>query len=414
MQNYFDSTHLYTLMEMQRAMVSPLNVAAKAHRELHVHPFNPFSYTVMGRSAAAYYELLERVTRHYARPEFGITHTKVDGKTVEIVEEYVRERPFCNLLHLKKKKTTIKQPQMLVVAPLSGHYATLLRGTVEALLPHFDVYITEWLNARDIPMSKGTFDFDDYVNYLMGFLHNLRGDVHVMAVCQPSVPVMAAVSIMSSKGDPAVPKTMTLIGGPIDTRINPTKVNKTAHERSIDWFERSVISRVPFNYPGFMRKVYPGFVQLTGFMTMNLDKHVGEHLGLFMHLVDGDGESAEAHRKFYNEYLSVLDLPAEFYLQTVKSVFQDYALPKGVMVSRGRQVKPQDIKKTALLCIEGEKDDISGVGQTKAAIKLCTGLPEKMKKYHLQEGVGHYGTFNGRRFREQIVPVIVDFCQKNS
>ncbi|NDF12753.1 MAG: polyhydroxyalkanoate depolymerase [Proteobacteria bacterium] len=401
-------------MEIQRALTTPVNVAASFAKNLYTNTMNPLAYTQAGRSFGAYFELLERITRNYAEPEFGIKSVKVDGKAVAIKEVLVTEKTFCRLIHFKKEPSVKPQPKMLIVAPLSGHFATLLRGTVQDTLPYFDVYITDWANARDIPMSLGPFDFDDYVDYVIAFTEHLGSNVNLMAVCQPSVPVMAAVAIMSAKNNKYTPDTMTLIGGPIDTRVNPTKVNKTAYERPIEWFEQNVITHVPVNYPGFMRKVYPGFIQLSGFMSMNLDRHIGEHLGLFMHLVQGDGDSAEAHKKFYNEYLAVMDLPAEFYLQTVRLVFQEFALPKGKMVSRGRPVKPEAITKTALLAVEGERDDISGVGQTKAAIDLCKGLPADKKKYHLQKEVGHYGSFNGRRFREEIVPTIFNFVSKHS
>ncbi len=397
---------------------SPINIVANAGKEFYGSSMNPIAYTEFGRSAAAACELLERMTRRYMKPEFEIEEIEVKGKKVAVSQKTISRRTFCNLLHFKKD-STVKQPKMLVVAPMSGHFATLLRGTVRDLLPHFDVYITDWLNASDIPVSKGKFDLDDYIDYVSGYIQMLgkEGDLHITAVCQPAVPVLASVSLLSSQHaeDKSVvlPKTMTLIGGPIDTRKSPTEVNKLAETRSIEWFEQNVISAVPFNYPGFMRKVYPGFLQLTGFMTMNLDRHIEAHQGLFNHLVEGDGDSADAHKAFYNEYLSVMDITAEFYLQTIKAVFKEHSLPDGTMISCGRKVIPADIKKTALLCVEGERDDISGRGQTKAAINLCKGLPDSKKHYHLQKNVGHYGAFNGRRFREQIVPVIVDFAKKH-
>jgi poly(3-hydroxybutyrate) depolymerase len=416
MFNYFDNSYLYTLVEMQRAAVSPMNMMARVTKGMNQSPLNPVSYTGLGKSTAAFYELLERVTRHYQKPAWGITSTAI-GKTkkhVDIYEVIVDHKPFCDLLHFKKDPEPKKAlPKLLVVAPVSGHYATLLRGTIKELLPYFDVYVTEWINARDVPMPLGNFAFDDYVQYLIDFMHVIDEPVHVMGVCQPSVPVMAATSLMATNKDKLAPKSITLIGGPIDTRINPTKVNALAEERSIEWFEKNVITRVPVNYPGFMRRVYPGFLQLSGFMTMNLDRHIGEHMGLFMHLVEGDGLSATAHKKFYNEYLSVMDLPADFYLETVKIVFQEHSLPEGTLECLGQKIRPQDIKNTALLCIEGERDDISGVGQTKAALELCTQLPDSKKHYHLQKGVGHYGTFNGRRYKEHIVPLLVEFAKKH-
>jgi poly(3-hydroxybutyrate) depolymerase len=292
---------------------------------------------------------------------------------------------------------------------MSGHYATLLRGTVEAFLPNHDVYVTDWVDARMVPLTEGSFDLDDYIDYVISILHALGGDTHVVAVCQPSVPVLAAVALMEADGDPYVPTSMVLMGGPIDTRVNPTKVNDVAEKRGIDWFRTHVITKVPFPNPGFMRDVYPGFLQLNGFVSMNLDRHIEAHKQLFLHLVRGDGDSAQKHKEFYDEYLAVMDLDAEFYLQTVETVFVRHALPKGQMTHRGRPVDPGRIKRTALLTIEGEFDDISGVGQTEAAHRLCANIPPDRRVHYLQPGVGHYGVFNGSRFRSEIVPRISDF-----
>jgi poly(3-hydroxybutyrate) depolymerase len=292
---------------------------------------------------------------------------------------------------------------------MSGHYATLLRGTVEAFLPNHDVYITEWVDARMVPLTDGSFDLDDYIDYVISMLHALGGDTHIVGVCQPSVPVLAAVARMEAENDSYVPLSMTLMGGPIDTREHPTVVNKLAEQRGIDWFRRHVIAKVPFPHPGFMRDVYPGFLQLNGFMTMNLDRHLEAHRNLFRHLVDGDGDSATKHREFYDEYLAVMDLSAEFYLQTVETVFIRHDLPKGRMTHRGKPVDLAKIRRVALLTIEGEHDDISGVGQTQAAHKLCPNIPEDKKAHYLQLGVGHYGVFNGSRFRSEIAPRISDF-----
>lgn len=405
-----ENSHLYNLHELQHALLAPFKVLAKTNKMLHRVAISPLSYTKYGRSIAAACELAERVTHRYGKPEFGIHHTVVDGKTVSVKQEVLIHKPFCKLLRFTRD-TKKNDPKLLIVAPMSGHHATLLRGTVEALLPFADVYITDWIDGRDVPMTQGEFHLDDYVSYVMEFTRHLGPDVHLLAVCQPSVPVMAAVSIMAEDKDPKAPRSMTLIGGPIDTRVGVTKVNETATQRPLSWFESHVITRVPFHYPGFMRRVYPGFLQLGGFMSMNLDRHVGEHLKLFQHLVEGDGESASAHKKFYNEYLSVCDLPAEFYLETIDKVFQRHLLPKGELTWQGRKVDPGAITKTALLAIEGELDDISGVGQTQAALKLTKNLPASKQKYHLQKGVGHYGIFNGRRFKEHVVPVIVDFMK---
>jgi poly(3-hydroxybutyrate) depolymerase len=304
-----------------------------------------------------------------------------------------------------------QQPKVLIVAPMSGHYPTLLRGTVEAFLPQHDVYITEWVDARMVPLSQGRFDLDDYIDYVISMLHRLGGDCHVIAVCQPSVPVLAAVALMEAKNDPHVPHSMILMGGPIDTREKPTAVNRLAEERGIDWFRRNVIARVPFPHPGFMREVYPGFLQLTGFISMNLDRHLDAHRQMFEHLVSGDGDSADKHREFYDEYLAVMDLAAEFYLQTVETVFIRHALPKGEMTHRGTKVDPSRIHRVALLTIEGEHDDISGLGQTQAAHRLCTSIPADKKVHYMQRSVGHYGVFNGSRFRAEIAPRISDFIR---
>lgn len=407
-----ENSQLYHLHEMQYAAIKPLNMMASAAAMLHSHPFSPLSYTGYGKHVAAASEVLKRMTHRYAKPEFGIAHTIVNGKQVTIYEEVIEEKPFCRLLHFKKHGK-INQPKMLLVAPMSGHHATLLRGTVEALLPFLDVYITDWLDARHVSTSHGNFHLEDYISYTIEFTRLLGSNVHLMAVCQPSVPVMVAAAVMNESKDQRAPRSMTLIGGPIDTRVNPTKVNLSATEKPMSWFEKNVITRVPANYSGFMRRVYPGFLQLTGFMTLNLDRHITAHKDLYNHLVVGDGESARAHKKFYDEYLSVADLPAEFYLDCIDQVFQRHLLPKGEFVYQGKKVKPELITKTALLTLEGELDDISGVGQTEAAQKLCTNIPAKMRKHYMQKGVGHYGIFNGRKFRENVVPIIVDFVEDN-
>ncbi|MBM3617565.1 MAG: polyhydroxyalkanoate depolymerase [Alphaproteobacteria bacterium] len=418
-KNFFENpfagnSQLYNIHEAQHASMAPFHTMATAYKVFFRSPYNILSYTRFGKSMAAASELMERATRNYLKPEFGIDRTSIDGKRVDVVEEVVDDsRPFGRLLHFRKPKQFDKQPKILLVAPMSGHHATLLRGTVRGLLPFADVYITDWTDAREVPLYAGKFDLDDYITYVIDFLKILKGEAHVIAVCQPAVPVMAAASIMNAQKDPAAPRSMTLMGGPIDTREAPTEVNRTATERPFSWFENTVVTRVPANYPGFMRKVYPGFLQLTGFMTMNLERHVGEHIKLFQHLVQGDDDSAEAHRAFYNEYLSVADLPAEFYLQTIDVVFQRHLLPKGEMTYLGQKVDPSKITKTALLTIEGELDDISGVGQTKAAQKLCSGLPKEKKRHHEQKAVGHYGIFNGRKFREHIIPVIQEFITQN-
>ncbi|KQZ26489.1 esterase [Mesorhizobium sp. Root552] len=401
----------YQLYELNHAALQPARAYADAVRMLYSNPLNPLSNTLWGRSIAATAELFERTTRHYSKPSFGITSVEVDWKSVPVSEQVVWSRPFCNLIRFNKAMPAGKNPgpKLLIVAPMSGHYATLLRGTVEAMLPHAEVHITDWVDARMVPMAEGSFDLDDYVDYVIDMLHELGPDTHVMAVCQPSVPVLAAVSLMEARGDAFAPSTMTLMGGPIDTRSHPTAVNALAKEKGIDWFREHVIMQAPWPAPGFGRFVYPGFLQLSGFMGMNLDRHIIAHKDFFMHLVKHDGDSAEKHREFYDEYLAVMDLTAEFYLQTVDTVFIRHALPKGEMMHRGTPVDPSAIRSTALFTVEGENDDISGIGQTRAAHDLCINIPDGMKAHYMQPAVGHYGVFNGSRFRSEIVPRIVDF-----
>lgn len=401
----------YQLYELNHAALQPARVYADAVRLFYSNPLNPFSHTPFGRSVAATAELFERTTRRYGKPQFGLDKTVLDWKTVGVTERTVWSKPFCNLVRFERALPANRKadPKLLIVAPMSGHYATLLRGTVEALLPHADVYITDWVDARMVPVTQGSFDLDDYIDYVVEMLHALGPDSHVMAVCQPSVPVLAAVALMEKRGDPFVPSTMTLMGGPVDTRRNPTAVNLLAKEKGIDWFRDNVIMQAPWPVPGFGRAVYPGFLQLSGFMSMNLDRHIIAHKDFFMHLVKNDGDGAEKHRDFYDEYLAVMDLTAEFYLQTVDTVFVRHALPKGEMTHRGEPVDPTAIRNVALLTVEGENDDISGLGQTQAAHDLCTNIPDERRAHYMQPAVGHYGVFNGSRFRSEIVPRIVDF-----
>jgi poly(3-hydroxybutyrate) depolymerase len=401
----------YELYEFNHAALSPFRAAADATRLYFRNPLNPLSHTPFGRSVAAAAELFERTTRRYGKPEWRITDTVVGGVRVPVELETAWERPFCKLVHFQKMaaKNGQHEPTLLIVAPMSGHYATLLRGTVQTFLPAHDVYITDWVDARMVPLSEGSFDLDDYIDYLISILHFLGPDVHVLAVCQPSVPVLAATALMSSADDPYLPATIILMGGPIDTRINPTKVDDLSTEHDLDWFRRNVIMKVPFPHPGFMRDVYPGFLQLSGFMQMNLNRHVEAHRDLFRHLVAGDGDSAEKHREFYDEYLAVMDLTAEFYLQTVDTVFKRHALPKGEMVHRGQKVDTTAISKVAMFTIEGENDDITGLGHTRAAHELVPRLPGEMRAHYLAPGVGHYGVFNGSRFRADIAPRVADF-----
>jgi poly(3-hydroxybutyrate) depolymerase len=401
----------YHLYDLNHAALQPMRAFADAMRLFYSNPVNPLSHTPFGRTLAAGAELFERTTRRYGKPAFGLDRTVVDWKEVAVAEKVVWSRPFCNLLHFVRDLPARKRrdPKLLIVAPMSGHYATLLRGTVEAMLPHADVYITDWTDARMVPVSDGRFDLDDYIDYIIAMLHHLGPDTHVMAVCQPSVPVLAAASLMAASRDRFRPSTMTLMGGPIDTRSNPTAVNAMAAGRDISWFRDNVIMQVPWPAPGFMREVYPGFLQLSGFMGMNLDRHVTAHKNFFLNLVKNDGDGAERHREFYDEYLAVMDLTAEFYLQTVDTVFIRHALPKGEMMHRATAVDPSAITDIALLTVEGENDDISGLGQTEAAHRLCANVPRDMRAHYVQPKVGHYGVFNGSRFRSEIVPRIVDF-----
>ncbi|HZH26562.1 MAG TPA: polyhydroxyalkanoate depolymerase [Azospirillaceae bacterium] len=403
---------LYQLYDLQHAALAPMRFLAEATQATFQHPLVPAAYTQAGRAIAAGAELLERVTRRFGKPEFGLPTTVIDGREVAVTERDVLVKPFCTLKRFERA-TDRGDPKLLVVAPLSGHYATLLRGTVEALLPAHDVYITDWVNARNVPLSEGPFGLDDYIAYVIEFLRHLGPNTHVLAVCQPAVPVLAAVSLLAQADDPCQPATMTLMGGPIDTTAAPTQPTRLAEARPLSWFERTVVATVPPWYPGAFRKVYPGFIQLTGFMSMNLDRHVDAHVNLFRHLVRGDGEGADAHRKFYDEYLSVMDLPADYYLQTVQRVFQEHHLPKGCFTWRGIKVEPQAIRKTGLMTVEGELDDISAVGQTSAAHRLCSGIPADRRVQHLQKGVGHYGIFNGRKWREEIMPRVRDFIRAN-
>lgn len=404
---------MYQFYELTHAALAPWRAAADSMRLAYKNPLNPWSHTPMGRSMAAGLELFERTTRRYAKPEFGLNKTKLNSGPVEVTEEIVWSKPFCNLIHFRRKlpEGHRPDPKILLVAPMSGHYATLLRGTVETLLPKAEVYITDWVDARMVPVLEGRFDLDDYIDYIIEMLHELGPDVNLMAVCQPSVPALAAVAVMETRDDPLVPLTMTLMGGPIDTRINPTAVNQLAQEKPIEWFENNVIMNVPWPLPGVGRPVYPGFLQLSGFMSMNLDRHVIAQKDFFVHLVEGDGDSAEKHRDFYDEYLAVMDMTAEFYLQTVQTVFIDHALPKGEMMHRGLPVDTTAIRNVGLLTVEGERDDISGVGQTEAAQAICPNIPDDKRHHYVQPTVGHYGVFNGSRFRAEIAPRILDFIR---
>jgi poly(3-hydroxybutyrate) depolymerase len=358
-------------------------------------------------TAAALEMAAEPVTTH-TRPDFGISSVMVGADEVPIVEEVVDRTPFCNLLHFRKAGAR-QQPRLLIISPMSGHFATLLRGTVRTLLADHDVYITDWQNARDIPLSAGPFDFDDNILHIIRFVEHLGPGTHLLAVCQPAVPALAAVALMAARGSPAQPPSMTLMGGPIDPRAAPTQVSELARTRPLSWFEHNVVHTVPWRHAGAFRRVYPGFLQLIAFVAMNPDRHVQAHLEQFNNLMKGADDSVEAHRAFYREYTAVMDLPAEFYLQTLRAVFQDHTLARGTMVCRGEPVDPAAISRTALFTIEGELDDICAPGQTLAAQDLCAGLPEGMRHNWLQQGAGHYGIFNGRRWRDQVYPRMRDF-----
>jgi poly(3-hydroxybutyrate) depolymerase len=407
----------YHAYEMAHLALAPARAMSDATRVFFKNPVNPWTHTHMGRNLAASAELFERMTRRYGKPAFDFSATSIEGNVYEIEEQIVWERPFCRLVRFDRRGYSgPPQDKLLIVAPMSGHYATLLRGTVETFLPHFDVYITDWADARMVPLTMGKFELDDYIEYLIAICGLLKPSgsntaLHTLGVCQPSVPLIAAVAMMQEDGDQSSPNSMTLMGGPIDTRRSPTAVNVVAQERGVPWFKRNCVVSVPFPYPGVGREVYPGFLQLSGFMAMNLDRHVNAHFDMFKHLVQGDGDSAEKHRDFYDEYNAVMDLDADYYLQTVERVFVLHSLPKGEFKYRGRTVNLAAISSTALMTVEGEKDDISGVGQTQAAHDLCPNIPADKKVHYLQTGVGHYGVFNGSRFRKEIAPRIVEFAR---
>ena len=404
---------LYDAYEVQRSLLTGASRAASMGAGWLNNPANPWSYASMGPIVAASLDVFAHASAPRGKPEFGIAETRIGRKTVAVREEIVLRKPFGQLKHFAKAGGE-GQPKLLIVAPMSGHYATLLRGTVERMLPRHDVFITDWRDAKLVPLADGSFDLDDYIDYLIEFLSAIGPDAHVLAVCQPAVPAFAAVALMNADKHPCRPKTLTMMGGPIDTREAPTAVNTLATQRPHAWFQRNVIATVPMIYPGAGRKVYPGFLQLAGFMTMNLGSHLVSHWEMFKHLVEGDDESADATRDFYDEYRAVCDMAAEYYLQTVDVVFQRHLLPKGELKHRGRRVDPKAISHTALLAIEGERDDISGIGQTKAALGLAPRLPPAKKHYHLAKGVGHYGIFNGRKWREQIAPIVEKFIAANA
>ncbi|MHA0330123.1 polyhydroxyalkanoate depolymerase [Sphingomonas melonis] len=404
---------LYDAYEMQRSMLAGASAMATFSADWMRNPANPWSYVGGGQLVSSALEVFAHASATRGKPAFGLDHTVIDGSEVAVHEEIVLQKPFGQLKRFRRDGVE-GGPKLLIVAPMSGHYATLLRGTVERMLPSADVYITDWRDAKLVPLKDGHFDLDDYIDYLIAFLEAIgpnegQGGTHMLAVCQPSVPCYAAVALMSADKHPCRPKTLTMMGGPIDTREAPTAVNTLATERPHAWFEQNVVVTVPMMYPGAGRKVYPGFLQLAGFMSMNLGNHMMSHWEMFKHLVQGDGESAQATKNFYEEYRAVCDMTAEFYLQTVDLVFQTHALPRGEMLHRGRRVDSGAITDVAVLAIEGERDDISGLGQTKAALTLATNLPADQKRYYMAEGAGHYGIFNGSRWRNKVAPIVEEW-----
>ncbi len=404
---------LYSLYELGHWSVAPLRIAAMVQSSFLRSPFNPVADTEIARTTAAASDLFERMTRRYRKPDWDLPTTAIGGEVVPVTIRTAWESPWCKLLHFERATAKRRNdPKVLLVAPMSGHYATLLRGTVEAFLPEHEVYITDWSDARMVPVLNGRFDLNDFVDHVIAMLREIGPDTHVVAVCQPGPLVLAAASLMSEDNDPCAPATMTFMGSPIDARKSPTVPNKLAETRSIEWFQQHMVHTVPALYPGAFRRVYPGFLQLASFMGMNLTRHVDAHHDFYENLIRGDGDNAQKHREFYDEYLSVMDLSEEFYIQTLREVFQEYSIAKGTFEHRGRLVRPEAITKTALLTVEGENDDISGIGQTQAAHEICKNIPERMRRDYIQKNVGHYGVFNGRRFRTEIYPRMRAFMRE--
>jgi poly(3-hydroxybutyrate) depolymerase len=404
---------LYYAYQAHCDALAPMRWFAQTARDLLDHPWSLVADLPAVRDAVAAMDLMSRTRITHERPAFGIDRVTIAGAEIAVSEEAVALHPFCRLVHFQKA-AALAQPKLLVVAPLSGHFSTLLRGTIGAVLPDHDVYLTDWVNARSVPVEDGRFDLDDMTLLIVDFIRRMGPGVHVMAVCQPSVPVLAAVSLMAAAGDPCEPLSMVLMGGPVDPAANPTEVNRFAGSRSLQWFEHMVITTVPARYPGAFRRVYPGFLQLAGFLSMNPDRHIDAHWRMFRQLAEGDGDSAAATRAFYDEYSSVMDLTADFYLQTVDRVFQRHDLAHGSFRVRGERVDPGAIERTALMTVEGERDDICAPGQTAAAQALCRNLPAAKKTHHLQPDVGHYGVFHGRRWQGETYPKVRAFIRSNS
>lgn len=404
---------LYDAYEMQRSLLSSASNWAAIGAELLSNPALPMGYFGTGPIMASALQVFAHLYEERRKPAFNIETATVDGVDYPVTESLVLEKPFGSLRHFRREGLPENAPKLLIIAPMSGHYATLLRGTVARMVQNQEVWITDWADAKLVPVAEGQFDLDDYIDYLIEFIHFIGEGTHLLAVCQPSVPAFAATAIMGAEKDPFRPATLSMMGGPVDTRASPTSVNDVAMDRPLSWFRSNVIATVPVNYPGAGRRVYPGFLQLAGFISMNLQSHMMSHYEMFKHLTMGDQESAGATKKFYDEYLSVCDMTAEFYLETIEHVFQRHSLPKGEFVHRGKLVDPAAIRDTALLAIEGERDDISGIGQTRAALDLATALPKAKKQYHLARDVGHYGIFNGSKWRGRIAPVVEKWIRSN-
>ena len=405
---------LYHAYEMQRSLLTSASNWASIGAQLLSNPRLPIGYFGMGPAMASALEVFAHVYEQRGKPEYNIQPVELEGELFPVIEDVVLEKPFGSLRHFRHDGLPEGAPRLLIVAPMSGHYASLLRGTVQRMAVNQEVYITDWADAKMVPLEEGHFDLDDYIDYIIEFLRFIGEGTHVLAVCQPSVPAFAATAVMAKNDDAHRPATLTLMGGPIDTRASPTGVNDLAMEKPLSWFRNNVIASVPFNYPGTGRQVYPGFLQLAGFISMNLSTHMMSHYEMFKHLTTGDHDSADATRRFYDEYLSVCDMTAEFYLQTIEHVFQKHSLPKGEFVHRGERIDPGAIHDTAILAIEGEHDDISGIGQTRASLDLASNLPLAQKKYHMARDVGHYGIFNGSKWRERIAPVVEEWLRANA
>lgn len=412
---------LYHAYELNHAAVKPFRQLANFNKRLFTSPYNFSSYTPLGRNIVAACELFESMTRRYSKPAWRLHETTINDHAVPVTDRVIWQKPFGRLVHFERDREALQragvksaQPRVLLVAPLSGHYPTLLRGTVEAFLPDHEVYVTDWADAREVPITLGKFDMNDYIDYIIDMLEVLGPGSHVVAVCQPGPLVLSAIAVMSEDKNPNLPASMTIMGSPIDARLSPTLPNQLAMERPLGWFKDNVIFTVPWPNKGVFRRVYPGFMQLGGFISMNQERHIEAHQEYFNHLVQGDCDSVQRHQEFYDEYLSVMDLTEEFYLQCIRDVFQEFKLPKGNFMHRGRLVKPEAITKVALMTIEGEKDDISGVGQTQAAHTLCKNIPENMHEDYVQPGVGHYGVFSGSRFRSEVKPRMQDFMRKHT